>query len=467
MMQKGKGDILIVDDQDDIRSMIAGILTDEGYTTRGAEGSDEAFRQIGVSRPDLVVLDVWLEGSELDGMEILKRLHRDDPDLPVIMISGHGTIEMAVNALQIGVFGFIEKPFKSERILLMVARAIEQARLKRENRELKLLSPLAPSELLGSSTAIVQVRQAIERVAPANSRVLITGAPGTGKEVAARMIHRLSRRSGAAFTVLSCAVLDPSRIEDELFGGGGRKGVLEEAAGGTLYLDEVSDMPMETQGKIVRMLQEQSFSRADGSRVDIDVRLIASSSRDLSTLIAAGRFREDLYYRLNVVPLRMPMLSERDGDIVLLAEFFMEQAAKSGGLPLRWLAEDALAALRGYAWPGNVRQLKNAIEWILIMAPGGQDDKIMANMLPPEIVQSIPNVLDGETGALLMSRPLKEAREIFEREYLLSQVSRFGGNISKTAGFVGMERSALHRKLKLLGIQGNDREEKDKKGGVG
>lgn len=466
-MQQTKSNILIVEDQDDIRAMISGILEDEGYAAHSAGGSVEAFESLARQKPDLVILDIWLEGSEIDGMEILKRLTKEYPELPVIMISGHGTIEMAVSALQIGAYDFIEKPFKSDRLLLMVRRALESSALRKENRELKLLSSGVANDLSGDSSTIAQLRQAIERVAPTNSRVLITGAPGTGKEVAARMIHRLSKRAEGPYIALNCAILNPERIELELFGSETGKGILEMANGGTLFLDEVSDMPLETQSKIVRLLQEQSFNRSNGRKIEIDVRLIASSSQDLQTLISEGKFREDLYYRLNVVPLKIPTLAERQEDIVVLADYFMEQAAKTGGLPKRKLGEDALAVLRGYPWPGNVRQLKNVIEWLLIMAPGEPDNEIMANMLPPEIVQSIPNVLEGQTGALLMSRPLKEAREIFEREYLLSQVGRFGGNISKTAGFVGMERSALHRKLKLLGIQGNDKDEQEKKGGVG
>ena len=466
-MRQEKPGILVVEDQDDIRSMIEGILDDEGYATRQAATSDEAFGEISAKSPDLIILDIWLEGSDIDGMEILKRVIRDDPDMPVIMISGHGTIEMAVNALQLGAYDFIEKPFKSDRLLLMVRRALEQAQLKRENRELKLLSAGVASDLLGVSPVIAQLRQSIERVAPTGSRILITGNPGTGKEVAARMIHRLSKRADGPYVSLNCAILRPEKIETELFGDDGSQGVLEEASGGTLFLDEVSDMPLEVQSKIVRLLQDQSFSRNNGRKVEIDVRLLASSSRDLKALISDGKFREDLYYRLNVVPINMPSLADRPEDIEALAGYFMEQAAKASGLQARKLGEDALAVLRGYSWPGNVRQLRNVIEWLLIMAPGDGNDEIMANMLPPEIIQSVPNVLEGETGALLMSRPLKEAREIFEREYLLSQVSRFGGNISKTANFVGMERSALHRKLKLLGIQGNDKDEKERKGGVG
>ncbi len=462
-----KSDILIIDDQDDIRSLTQGILGDEGYASRASATATEALDAVSQKMPDLVILDIWLEGSDIDGMEILKRLMKQNPDLPVIMISGHGTIEMAVNAIQLGAYDFIEKPFKSDRLLLMVARALEQAKLKKENRELRLLSGAGmASDLIGTSPAICQIRQAIERVAPTGSRVLITGYPGVGKEVAARMIHRLSRRAEKPYISLNCAVLESGRIEAELFGDDRSKGVLEEAHGGTLFLDEISDMPLDTQSRIVRLLQDQSFVRGGGRKIDVDVRIIASTSQNLPTMIAEGRFREDLYYRLNVVPLRMPSLAERPEDITLLSDYFMDMAVKSSGLQKRHLGEDARATLAGYEWPGNVRQLRNVIEWLLIMAPGGADDPITAAMLPPEITQSVPNVLEGATGAILMSRPLKEAREIFEREYLLSQVSRFGGNISKTAGFVGMERSALHRKLKLLGVQGQG-DEKDKKGNVG
>lgn len=456
-------DILIVDDQEDIRMLIEGILNDEGFSTRSAKDSQTALKLIGEKAPDMIVLDIWLENSEMDGMELLKRLAKSHPGLPVIMISGHGNIETAVSAIQIGAYDFIEKPFKSDRLLLLTHRALEAWRLKRENQELRLTALGSISALDGKSALITQVCQSIERVAPTNSRVLITGEAGTGKGVAARMIHAKSKRADRNYVVLNCAILAPERIEAELFGtesnGAGRKeGVLEQANGGTLLFDEIADMPLETQAKIVRVLQDQHFMRIGGKeRIDIDIRVIASTNQNLTELIAAGKFRQDLYYRLNVVPIEMPALRDRLEDIPLLANFFMEYAAKNAHIQPRRLSDDAIGMMQAYAWPGNVRQLRNIIEWVLIMAPGGPQDVVTAEMMPPDLKQQSVDMIHGRDGVELMSKPLREAREIFEREYLVSQVNRFGGNISRTAGFIGMERSALHRKLKSLGIQTNDR----------
>ncbi len=457
-------DILIVDDEADIRMLIAGILNDEGFKTREAADADQAFAQVASRRPSLVVLDIWLQGSRLDGMQILERLMRDHPNLPVIMISGHGSIETAVSAIKIGAYDFIEKPFKADRLLLMVDRAIEAARLRRENEELRLRAG-GEVELVGRSSSITQVRQSIERVAPTGSRVLITGPAGSGKEVVARLIHQRSRRDTGPFVGLNCATMRPDRLENELFGaeagvdGLGRKiGTFEQAHSGTLLLDEVADMPLETQGKIVRALQEQTFERVGGGhRVEVDVRVIATSNRDLQAEIDSGRFRQDLFYRLAVVPIRVPSLAERREDIPLLARHFMQRSGETAGLPAREFGEDAMAALQAYDWPGNVRQLRNVIDWLLIMAQGDPKEAIRADMLPPEIGAITPTVLKWDKGGEIMGLPLREAREVFEREYLLAQVTRFGGNISRTAAFVGMERSALHRKLKSLGVHGNDK----------
>jgi two-component system nitrogen regulation response regulator NtrX len=417
--------------------------------------------------PGLVILDIWLQNSELDGLELLRLLMREYPNLPVVMISGHGTIEMAVNAIKLGAYDFIEKPFKADRLLLVVERAIEAARLRQENEELRLRAGPA-SDLIGRSSAMHQLRQAISKVAPTGSRVLITGPAGAGKEVAARMLHDLSRRAVSPFLVLNCATMHPDRLESELFGSEaasdgadspGTVGTLERAHGGTLLLDEVADMPLETQGKIVRALQEQTFTRVGGDRlVDVDVRVIASTNRDLPALIAKGRFREDLYYRLNVVPVRVPALRERREDIPALVDHFMTRSAQVAGLPVRNMSDDAIAALQAYDWPGNVRQLRNVIDWILIMAPGETTDPVLASMLPPDIGDIAPMVTRGDAAEEVMSLPLREAREVFERQYLEAQISRFGGNISRTAGFVGMERSALHRKLRLLGITPGERQ---------
>jgi len=457
-------DILIVDDEADIRMLIAGVLKDEGYATRDAADSGEALAAIQARQPTLVILDIWLQGSELDGIGILSQLQAEMPSVPVVIISGHGTIETAVEAIKIGAYDFIEKPFKSGRLLLVVARAIEAAHLRRENAELRLRAG-GDLDLVGASPAINQLRQQIERVAPTGSRVLITGAPGSGKEVVGRLLHARSRRSAGPFVAVNCATMRPDWLEIELFGseasneGVPRKvGTFERAHGGTLFLDEVADMPLETQGKIVRALQEQTFERVGGSRrVEVDVRVVASSNRELAAEIAANRFREDLFYRLNVVPIRVPPLRERREDIPLLARHFMERGAEAARISARDFGEDALAALQAYTWPGNVRQLRNVIDWLLIMAPGESSESVRADMLPNEITAIAPSVVKWDKGSEIMTLPLRDAREVFEREYLLAQVTRFGGNISRTASFVGMERSALHRKLKSLGVFGNDR----------
>jgi two-component system, NtrC family, nitrogen regulation response regulator NtrX len=457
-------DLLIVDDEADIRMLIAGVLKDEGYATREAADSTQALRELHARQPTLVVLDIWLQDSELDGIEILRLLRAEMPSVPVVMISGHGTIETAVEAIKIGAYDFIEKPFKSDRLLLIVARAIETALLRRENEELKLRAG-GDLDLVGASIAANQLRQQIERVAPTGSRVLIAGAPGVGKEVVGRLLHARSRRSGGPFVAVNCATMHPDRLELELFGcetainGSPRKiGTFERAHGGTLFLDEVADMPIETQGKIVRVLQEQTFERVGGSnRVEVDVRVVASTNRDLSGEIAGGRFREDLFYRLNVVPIRVPALRDRREDIPLLARHFMNRAAEAARLPPRDFGEDALAALQSYSWPGNVRQLRNVVDWLLIMAPGDPREPVHAEHLPNEITSIAPTVVKWDKGSEIMTLPLRDAREVFEREYLLAQVTRFAGNISRTASFVGMERSALHRKLKSLGVAVTER----------
>ncbi|ARJ65537.1 sigma-54-dependent Fis family transcriptional regulator [Magnetospirillum sp. ME-1] len=459
-------DILIVDDEADIRALIAGILEDEGHNTREAANSDEALEGIRARRPNLVIQDIWLQGSRLDGLEVLDAVKRDHPEVPVVMISGHGNIETAVQAIKQGAYDFIEKPFKADRLLLVVERAIEAARLRRENEELKLRSGSA-GELVGGALGIMQVRQAIDKVAPTNSRVLITGPAGSGKEIVARQIHARSRRAEGPFVVLNCAAMHPDRMEMELFGtehgldglDSPRKiGTFEQAHGGTLLLDEVADMPLETQGKIVRVLQDQMFERVGGGkRVEVDVRVIASTNRDLQSEMNAGHFREDLFYRLNVVPVKMPALRDRREDIPVLARHFMTLAAAAAGVQPRLVGEDALAALQAYDWPGNVRQLRNVMDWLLIMAPGDAREPIRADMLPGEIGAITPAVLRWDKSSEIMTLPLREARELFEREYLLAQVNRFAGNISRTAAFVGMERSALHRKLKLLGVNTDEK----------
>ena len=457
-------DILIVDDEPDIRMLVDGLLADEGYDTRQAGTADAAIAAFRARRPSLVILDVWLQGSKLDGLGILNILHREEPAVPVVMMSGHGTIETAVAAIQHGAYDFIEKPFQTDRLLLVVRRALEAAQLARENAELRLRA--GPETLLiGDGTLVVGLRAAVDKVAPTGSRVLISGPAGAGKEVVARMIHARSRRADGPFVMLNCAILNPARFEEELFGieagpdGQPRRaGVLERAHGGTLLLDEVSDMPLETQGKIVRALQDQTFERLGGSqRVRVDVRVIATTNRDLQAEIAGQRFREDLYYRLAVVPLRVPALRERREDVPALARHFLARSAEQSGMAGRELSADAVAALQAYDWPGNVRQLRNLVDWLLIMAPGMASDLIRADMLPPEIGSAAPALFNADPSADVMALPLREARDMFETQYLQAQLLRFGGNISRTAGFVGMERSALHRKLKQLGITSEDR----------
>ncbi|HTW71166.1 MAG TPA: sigma-54 dependent transcriptional regulator [Acetobacteraceae bacterium] len=459
-------DILIVDDEPDIRLLIDGILADEGYETRGAADSDGAIAAFRMRRPSLVILDVWLQGSNLDGLGLLESFHSEEPQVPVVMISGHGTIEMAVTAIQQGAYDFIEKPFQSDRLLLSVRRALEAAALARENAELRLrVGP--ENRLTGESNTISIVRAGVEKVAPTGSRVLIHGPAGSGKEVVARMIHARSRRADGPFVALNCATLNPVRFEEELFGveAGAdpvsqprRAGVLERAHGGTLLLDEVSDMPLETQGKIVRALQDSTFERVGGSsRIKVDVRVLSTTNKDLHSEIAAGRFREDLYYRLAVVPVKVPALKDRREDVPLLAEFFLARSAESSGMPARELSADAIAALQAYDWPGNVRQLRNLMDWLLIMAPGGPNDPIRADMLPPEIGAGATALLTIDPAADIMGLPLREARDLFETQYLQAQLMRFGGNISRTAQFVGMERSALHRKLKQLGVNSDEK----------
>jgi two-component system nitrogen regulation response regulator NtrX len=460
-------DILIVDDERDICTLIAGILEDEGHTARRAHNSTEAVDAVRQRRPALVILDVWLQGSELDGLQLLEVIRREEPPVPVVMISGHGTIDTAVSAIKTGAYDFIEKPFKADRLLLVVDRAIEADRLRRENATLRRRAG-GEVTFVGSSGAAAAVRTQLERVAPTGSRVLITGPSGGGKETVARLIHQGSKRADGPFVVVNCSALPAERLELELFGTDSENaadlrvsGAFEMAHGGTLVLKEVADLPIALQSRLARVLQEQSFTRDGGStRVEVDVRVLASTARVLQDEIAAGAFREELYHRLNVVALRVPPLSERREDIPEVANDLLQRVADATGLPARPIGEDTLAALQGHDWPGNVRQLRNVIERLLIMAPAG-GGPIRADALPSDVSEDAPSVLRWEKGGEIMQLPLRDAREVFEREYLLAQVTRFGGNISRTATFVGMERSALHRKLKSLGLHGGAPDERN------
>ena len=449
-------DILVVDDELDIRELVAGVLEDEGYEARVAADSDSALEAVAVRRPSLVLLDVWLQGSKLDGLELLDEIKRRDPSIPVLVISGHGNLDTAVAAIRKGAADFIEKPFEAERLLLMVGRATETERLRRENASLRA-SAGRETDLTGSSNAINGIRATLKRVAAPGSRVLIMGSAGVGKEVAARLLHGWSNRANAPFVVVSAARMTPERVEEELFGveeGGDlvRTGLLEQAHGGTLFLDEIADMPIATQARILRVLTDQSFSRVGGTRVvKVDVRVVSATARDLTREIAEGRFREDLYYRLNVVPVTIPSLAERREDIPPLVEHFMAHYAAERRVRTPEIAPDAMVAMQSYDWPGNVRQLRNVVERTIILAPGDRIGRIDLDLLPAEVLGDGADMGGGGATAI-MGAPLREARESFEREYLRIQIRRFSGNISRTASFIGMERSALHRKLKLLGI---------------
>ncbi len=452
-------DILIVDDEADIRDLISGILDDEGYETRVAKDSDSALTEIEARRPSLIILDIWLQGSRLDGLELLEVVKKIHPDLPVIIISGHGNIETAVSAIKLGAYDFISKPFESDKLLILVERATEVDKLRRENTELKEKMGF-DVKLTGTSSAINLVRNTIDKVAPSGSRVLISGPSGSGKEVVARLIHRHSKRARGAFVVINAASISADNMESELFGveenGDIKKtGVFEQAHGGTLFIDEVADMPQNTQAKILRILTDQTFERVGGNKkVLVNVRVISATSRDLREQINNNLFREDLFHRLSVVPVHVPPLIQRREDIPPLVNQIMSQIATATGISPKLTDADAMAALQAHEWPGNVRQLRNVVERLLIMS--ADSPTITIDMLPSEII-SDTSVVRPSMNNDIMTLPLRDAREKFEREYLKVQVSRFDGNISRTAEYVGMERSALHRKLKNLGLANNEK----------
>jgi two-component system nitrogen regulation response regulator NtrX len=448
------GDILIVDDERDIRELISEILRDEGFTTRLASNSDEAMAAVNAEPPALMILDIWLKDSRMDGIDILMNVKRGNPDIPVVIISGHGNVEIAVAAIKQGAYDFIEKPFNIDQLMVVITRAMETSRLRRENSELRRRD-MTSSEMIGQSQAYKAMRVQLDKVTRSNGRVMLTGPAGCGKEVAARFIHAESNRAGAPFVSVSAASIEPDRMEEVLFGRESRErgvepGLLDQAHGGVVYLDEVADMPPITQSKILRVLVDQQFTRVGGTdKVRVDLRVISSTTRDLKVEIGAGRFRQELYDRLNVVPIAVPSLEERRDDIPVLAAHFVDLVHRTQGLPLRSLSKEAEAHLQTMSWPGNVRQLRNVIERALILGEGGAQIEardLQGESATPEGVGKV--ILSGGLATL----PLREAREMFELEYLLAQISRFGGNISRTASFVGMERSALHRKLKSLGV---------------
>ena len=447
-------DILIVDDERDIRELISDILEDEGYATRLAGNSDECMAHLNTEAPSLIILDIWLKDSRMDGIDILKTVKRDNPGIPVVIISGHGNIEIAVAAIKQGAYDFIEKPFNIDQLLVVIRRAMETSRLRRENQQLRRRDTQS-AEMVGNSASFRSMMGQLDKVTKSNGRVMLNGPSGSGKEVAARYIHAESNRADGPFVCVSCASIEADRMEEVLFGResadrGIEPGLLEEAHGGVIYFDEVADMPMGTQSKILRVLVDQQFLRVGGSdKVRVDLRVISSTSRDLEAEIAAGTFRQELYHRLNVVPIDVPSLADRREDIPVLAQYFIDALHKTQGLPMRVLSDEAAALMQTMVWPGNVRQLRNVIERILILGDG--TGEIEAREVPAEDEKPSEDgrvVLSGALATL----PLREAREAFEREYLLTQINRFGGNISKTAQFVGMERSALHRKLKSLGV---------------
>ena len=448
--------ILITDDEKDIRELIGDILKDEGYAVRLASNSDECMAEINAEPPALMILDIWLKDSRMDGIDILKTVKRDNPDIPVVIISGHGNIEIAVAAIKQGAYDFIEKPFNIDQLMVVVARAMETSRLRRENADLRRRD-VSSTEMLGASSAFKTLKSHLEKVTKSNGRVMLTGPAGSGKEMAARFIHQHSNRAGAAFVSVSSATIEPERMEEVLFGRetserGVEKGLLEQAHGGVVYFDEVADMPLGTQSKILRVLTEQQFTRQGGNdKVRVDLRVISSTTRDLRREIGAGRFRQELFDRLNVVPIAVPSLEERREDIPDLTRHFIDLFHRTQGLPLRDLSPEAEALLQTMQWPGNVRQLRNVIERVLILGDG------TGPIETRELLGQEPSPDTGGRmvlGGAMATLPLREAREVFEREYLITQINRFGGNISRTAGFVGMERSALHRKLKSLGVVG-------------
>ena len=456
-------DILIIDDEADIRDIISDILKDEGYSSRSASSSTQAFKAISEKTPNAIILDIWLQGSDLDGLGILEIVKKQYPLMPVVVISGHGTIETAVSAIKMGAYDYLEKPFTHDKLMIVLKRACEAAKLRRENIDLKS-KVIDKTEFIGAAAITARLKSEIEKVAPTSGRVMVHGAVGSGKELSARLIHKKSKRANGPFIVFNSASMSASKIQQELFGDNERQensslfdkriSVLEAANNGSLYIDEVGDLPVLVQNRLLKFLRDQTLTKSNSKSVKLDVRLITSTTKDLQIEITHGRFRQDLYYRLNVVPLVVPILADRKDDIPLLVKYFVKQLSKFSGLKEREFSDEAIAALQAYNWPGNVRQLRNVIEWTLIMNPPspGAMEKIKSDMLPQDVINNSVNISKPDTNLDMMSMPLRDAREVFERQYLTAQMNRFNNNISKTSTFVGMERSALHRKLKTLNI---------------
>lgn len=466
-------DVLVVDDEADIRDIISSNLKDEGFNVRTSADSSQALESISNKIPSAIILDIWLQGSELDGLGILEIVKKKYPLMPVVIISGHGTVETAVSAIKMGAYDYIEKPFTHEKLMIVLKRACESSKLKRENYDLKS-RVVNKTELVGTSNPIIKLHAEIEKVAPTSGRVMLIGNPGSGKELTARILHKKSKRAAGPFITFSPTGISGSKVLQDLFGEPEkhdtskvftkRHSILEAAHNGTLYIDEIGDLPQEAQGKLLKFLQTGILEKHDTKKViKLDVRIITSTTNELNNDVEIGKFRQDLYYRLNVVPIKIPTLAERNDDITLLATYFIKQLAKFSGLKERELSEETMTALQSYAWPGNVRQLRNVIEWTLIMNPPTSKDStpIKPEMLPSEILNNGIALPKPDTNLDMMSMPLREAREVFERQYLSAQMSRFNNNISKTSTFVGMERSALHRKLKLLHIHSTCRGKDD------
>ena len=453
-----KYNILVIDDEEDIRNSIAGLLEDENYEVRTVENSEKALAAILDRLPDLILIDIWLENSKLDGLELLNEIQSKFLSLPCVMISGHGNIDIAVKAIRNGASDYIEKPFEVERLLITIERVLEISKLKKEHKELWLRAG-GELELIGESSLIKKIQSLIKKVAPTGSRILITGEYGTGKETLARLIHLNSKRAEGPFILLNSQILSNESIEEELFGEEDDQGriikigLLEQANNGTLFIDEVASLTIEAQAFFIKALQDNAFKRKNGStRINIDIRVISSSSIEIKNNILNNTFSEDLYYRLNVVPIEMPPLSKRKEDIPILINYFLNKASKTTGRSKIFIDNQALASLQAFKWTGNVKQLKNAIERILIMLDESEKNLITYDMLPKDLSQkeSIEDTSKNIDLEYLYSLKLKEARNIFEYDYIIKNLDRFNGNVSKTANFIGMERSAFHRKLNSL-----------------